>query len=220
MINSYFSFKNIRSNDLFGDDLLILEKHIDFPTLKDYSTDIPFGNSSIDYSFINGPCYNNRNVTIKIFLDASSKIKLKERYSKLQNWLSGLGSKLVFSDIQGFYYYAKLTSITSDEEYYKSSVITMAFSCKPYKLAVNDGYYSETIKEDKIISLMNLTMPTVPTIEVDRSINIKFNNKSYSLTSGVNEIYDITFKEGVNNIEFIPGNNPTNVKITYQRGEL
>lgn len=223
-MKSWISFKNKSSKELFNDDVLITDINIGQPKLKTYTVDVPYANSVLDFSLVNGAVYENRIITIKIYLEGENKTDLRnKKYSMLNEWLtSNKLEKLFISTIENFYFLGKVTSITIDKEYFKSAEITITFEVEPYKYAIRDEIIEKTVYNGDAILLPNLNMPTSPVVTSSVPITLIFNDKNIQYPKGTYRNYDLTLSAGYNKVvvNLAAGLTSANIKIEYKKGVL
>lgn len=216
---SWFEFKGL--NSMIDYDLVITKRIIGTPEIKHYVVDVPFSSNSIDYTFINGINYNNRPIDITINMEGYDREEMYELYSRLLEWLLTPGySKLILSDMDQYYFIAKVEGITSLEEILILGNLTISFTCRPFKY---DKY--ECIKEfylgagDEAI-LDNSYMPSCPSIEASNICIVEYKGKEITLLKGVNKNFDITFEKGLNKVKLKQADSNIKLKFTYKKGGL
>ena len=223
-MKSWISFKNKSSKELFNDDILITDINIEQPKLKTYTVDVPYANGVLDFSLTNGAVYENRTITIKIYLEGENKTDLRNiQYSKLSMWLtSNKLEKLFVSTIENYYFLGKVMSITIDKEYFKSAEITITFEVEPYKYAIRNEIIEKTVYNGDTILLPNLNMPTSPVVTSSVPITLIFNDKNIQYPKGTYKNYDLTLSAGYNKVvvNLAAGLTSANIKIEYKKGVL
>ncbi|MEG1495277.1 MAG: hypothetical protein RR406_03155 [Bacilli bacterium] len=215
---SWIDFNNINSDEVFNNILIITKRIIGTPTPKSYAVEVPFSSKVIDYSYINGPIFNNRTIEIGINIEGYDRVGLYNLYGRVLSWLMRPNySKLVLSDIEG-YYMAKLKNISSLEEISFLGNLTIVFECYPWRYE-EDIEYLKILNRNDSIYLNGSFMPYTPTIEASGVCNIEYEGKTYSLKKGVNREFDIVFKEGMNEIKLLT-DGAIEFNISYKLGGL
>lgn len=136
--------------------------------------------------------------------------------------------------IHGFYYEGRciLNKLETDKNVGK---ITIDVTTDAYKYCINssdgnwlwDPFNFETDRIQELsnikvngeleLELYNLKMKVIPTITVSNKMNVVFNNETYLLDKGENEILDIELLEGKNILKFV---GQGIISIEYRGGSL
>lgn len=136
--------------------------------------------------------------------------------------------------IHGFYYFGRcnLNKLETDKNVGK---VTIDVTADAYKYCVNStteawiwdsfNFEKDIIQElsnievnnNLELELYNLKMKVSPLITASNNMTVEFNNESYELSEGENEILDIEFSEGINKLKII-GNGT--ISIDYRGGSL
>lgn len=217
MLRSYFEFNN--RNSLEFEELIVTKKTIGTPEVKTATVDVPYSSKVIDYSFINGVNFGRRPVEIEISFSDKTKEDMYRLYSEICRWLCRpYYSKLKIYGVEG-YFNAKVSGISSLEEIFILGKLIVSFECDPWLYENEEMVIYTVLNKDGVVSIENLYMPTAPVFISSNVCNIKFEGKSYQLRKGENQNFDITFKEGFNEIRLI-SEGPINLEIKFQRGGL
>ena len=221
MIITSCNFNGKNSYDDF--DLIMESKVILSPSKKKIKGEVPFANSSYDFSTIgsNGEItYNDRNITVVFILPTISKTRLHILYSKVLEWLQDVPqSKLIFGDIKDYYFLAEVEEKSSFEEIAICGKLTVTFVAEPFKIGVNlegntlwDTFnFNTDVMQDtsydivgsKTINIINVGRLITPTINSTSIMSITLNSKTYSLAIGDNTIYGFKLLSGDNNIVIV-----------------
>lgn len=197
-------------------DLLMTNKTIEEPEPITNYVEVPYMDGALDLTDCFGTVrYSNRNITIDfdLFQQPIEWFKLKTR---IGNYLHGLKKKIIFDIDPEFYYLGRcrISSFTNDGVI---AHITIECNCDPYKYKLQKTIKNYDVKigsSSKKIAVYNLKRCVVPKIIVDRDTNIKFNNKTFFLSKGDNQILDIQLAEGENIFEIL-----STAKITFEYQE-
>lgn len=230
-----FKFNLQHNNDI---GLIMDSKSIQSPSKKKIKEDVPFMNSSYDFSTVgsNGEItYTDRIITVVLGLPTRNKTQLHILYSKALQWLVDVGqSQLIFDDILDYYFLAEVEGISTFEEIIKFGKLTVTFTCEPFKMGVSlegseqlwDTFNFETdILQDssfdvvgtKIINITNAGRLVCPTINANANMNLIFDSKTYSLMVGDNKFYNLKLQNGANSI-VINGNG--HIKFLFRKVSL
>lgn len=217
MLRSYFEFNN--KNSLEFEELIVTKKTIGTPEIKKSTVDVPYSSKIIDYSFINGVNFGRRPVEIEIAFNDKTKEDMHRLHSEICMWLCRpYYSKLKIYGVEG-YFNAKVSSISSLEEIVILGKLVVAFECDPWIYENEEMVISIVLNKDGAVNIENLYMPTAPIFISSNVCNIQFEGKTYQFVKGGNKNFDITFKEGSNEIKLI-SEGPINLEIRFQRGGL
>lgn len=215
---SWIEFNNINSDEIFGDKLVITKRVIGTPTPKSYTVEVPFSSNMIDYSFINGPIFNNRPIELSINIEGYDRSDMYKLYQRVIQWLlTPKYSKLKLSDVDG-YFMAKLGSISKLEEVSYTGNIDINFTCNPW-LYYEDIEIRNIFNKNDFLFLEGSFMPSTPTLITSNVCNIEFEGKIYTLLKGENKNFDIVFKDGLNELKLVT-DGPIELTINYKRGGL
>ena len=174
------------------------------PEPKTYTVDIPGGNGQIDLteSVFGDVVYNNRNQTFKFYV---IKVENFEHLkTSVSNFLHGKEFDYKMTMDPLYTYHGRFTISGYEHEMYelgRVGIINVNISARPYK------YKDPIIKSFNAISGVQLSFESgrknvCPTIEVDNTCTVIFDNRQYELQPGTWKINDIMFKKGFNTIYF------------------
>lgn len=181
------------------------------PSVKDNYVDIAGGNSSIDLTeAVGGVVFEDGKISFKFTL---FNVESKE---KMKNDLHGKRFK-IFLEREPEFFFEGRVSVTSETQSGNIYELCMDAKVKPYKIENQITIHDEEVKAVKEIIIFNERMPTMPVITVRGNINVTFENISFSLKTGIYEIPEITFHEGINRLK-VSGNG--NIRLEYRKGQL
>lgn len=165
------------------------------------------------------PLYDNRKITINLRTLSDYSTQLEE-YSEIKNNIHNQTITLKIEDDENFYYVGR--AFVGDLSHNKKAGnFQVVCDCQPYKLkneiTTVTKSYSTSYSE---ITLNNLKMPVVPTINATVDSTIKIGDNTYSITSGETTIPDLLLLEGEKTIQIKGNNSSGSVVITYQEGSL
>lgn len=181
------------------------------PSVKENYVDIAGGNSSIDLTeAVGGVVFEDGKISFKFTLFG---VEHKER---MKNDLHGKRLKIVLEREPDFYYEGRL-SFTSESQTGNLYELCMDARVSPYKMESQVTIHEEEVKTAKEIIIFNERMPAMPTITARGNITIGFEGISISLKTGIYEIPEITFHDGINRLK-VSGNG--SIRLEYRKGRL
>ena len=229
---------------LFGDKHsytdwgLVLQERpvISTPSVKTNYISIPGGNGSIDLTEIlsDDVKYDNREITCKFHV-LNDRNNWSDIYTMLQEHLHGQAMQIVL-DEDNLYYYKGRVSVDEWMSSKTTSTITVKAIVEPYKyerfsslefekwaenMIVNENarnYRDISILNTRTFEIVGTRMHVIPTFEVTgTSMQVYFNNNSFTLPVGKSRVMNIVIKEGINVLEF---KGEGTVSIDYRGGRL
>lgn len=181
------------------------------PSVKENYVDIAGGNSSIDLTeAVGSVVFEDGRISFKFTL---LRVEDKER---MKNDLHGKKLKIVLEREPDFYYEGRL-SFTSESQVGNLYELCMDARVSPYKMENQVTIHEEEVKAAKEIIIFNERMPAMPTITARGNITISFEGISISLKTGIYEIPEITFRDGINRLK-VSGNG--SIRLEYRKGRL
>lgn len=181
------------------------------PSVKENYVDIAGGNSSIDLTeAVGGVVFEDGKISFKFtLLDAESKERMK-------NDLHGKRLKVTLEREPEFFYEGRV-SVTGDTQAGNLYELCLEARVSPYKMENQMTVHAEEVKAVKEIILPNERMPAMPMITVRGNVSVTFEDSRFALKTGVYEIPEITFHEGLNRLK-VSGNGE--IRLEYRRGRL
>lgn len=216
----WLEINGVSSEDLLGDKVVFTKRGVKAPQVKNNIVEVPYSNITVDYSFLNGVCYSNREFFIGVNIEGRDYSEVLENYSILCQWIAGKGTnKIRMSDYWGVYFIGRVEEIGELDNKGVCGNFDFKLSCEPW--IYND---KETIIERKIVhgeslELIGSYMPEVPEITSSKTCNISFNGKTIKIYAGTNKYYDLTLKNGINIITLL-GSVDVEFKIRYRTGGI
>lgn len=211
-------FNNKHSFTDFG--LILEKKSIQPPSKKKIKVEVPFMNSSYDFSTVatgGEQVYTHREVTVIFGLPTKSKQQLQVLYSKILSWLEDVPqSQLIFDDMADLYFLAEVENAPSFEEMLMFGKLTVTFICEPFKFGVNlegvenikwDSFNFETdymtptqftVAGTQAISLYNSGRVVTPTINCSAAMTAKIGTYTANLVAGDNKDWRFRLQPGEN----------------------
>ena len=181
------------------------------PAIKENYVDIAGGNSSIDLTeAVGGVVFEDGRISFKFTLFSA------ESKEKLRNDLHGKKMKIVLEREPEFYYEGRV-SVTSETQIGRMYEVCIDARVKPYKMEEQVTVCDERVNGTKDIVLFNDRMPAMPLIIVKGDVNISYDGISFLLKTGVYEIPEITFRDGINRLK-VSGSG--NIRLEYRKGRL
>lgn len=181
------------------------------PSIKENYVDIAGGDSSIDLTeAVGGVVFEDGKISFKFTLfDAESRDRMK-------NDLHGRRMKIMLEREPDFYYEGRL-SFTSEAVVGTLYELNLDARVKPYKMEKQTTIHEEAVGKAKDIIIFNERMPVMPTITVRGNIKVSYEGSSYELKTGIYEIPEITFKDGLNRLS-VSGDG--SIRLEYRKGRL
>ena len=181
------------------------------PSVKENYVDIAGGDSSIDLTeAVGGVVFEDGKISFKFTLfDAENKEKMK-------NDLHGKKLKIVLEREPEFYYEGRI-SVTSENQTGNIYELCMEARVRPYKMENQVTVRDEEVKTSKEIILFNERMPVMPVITIRGNVNISYDDTNFALKTGIYEIPEVTFREGINRLK-VSGNG--SIRLEYRKGRL
>ena len=202
------AFGDKRSKDDYG--AVMNYARITPPSVKENYVDIAGGNSSIDLTeAVGGVVFEDGEIDFKFTLFDPDKKK------QIKNDLHGNRMKIVLDREPEFYYEGRV-SVTSEKQTGNIYELCMKAKVKPYKMK-KLLVHEEEINGAKEIILFSKRMPVMPVITVKGSIAVSYEGIRFSLETGVYEIPEITFQNGMNRLK-VSGRGT--IRLEYREGEL
>ncbi|MCB2311602.1 phage tail family protein [Clostridium tagluense] len=229
------TFNGKHSYNDFG--IYLESKSLQAPSKKKIKVDVPFMNSTYDFSTIGSGgeiVYNQRDIVVKFGISSRNKETLYSVYSDVLQWLLDIGkSQLIFDDINDYYFLAEVESITSFEEVLRFGKFEAKFIAEPFKISIDyvgdDIWDTFNFLEDitqynefdiigtKLIKLYNIGRAVAPIITVNSNMSIIIGGKSYNLQVGDNNIFGLKLQTGDN---WITINGNGHIKISFKKVRL
>lgn len=181
------------------------------PSVKENYVDIAGGNSSIDLTeAVGGVVFDDGKIEFKFTLFSEAD------KNSMKNDLHGKRLKIILEKESDYYYDGRL-SVAKEELSGSLYELYIEAKVKPYKLEEKTTLHKEAVNGVKELILFNTRMPAMPQITVTGSLQLKYEGNVYSLNSGVYEIPEITFYEGINRLN-VSGKG--SIKLEYRRGMI
>lgn len=183
-------------------NLILSEKEIGAPSVKEKKVDIEGADGSIDYTdFFGGPKYGD--VTHKFtFSTIVPRSDFLSQYSTVKNALHGKKLRIILDDDSGFYYVGRCyVSGFKDER--GVGKIEVDCDCEPYKYKAAKTVVTKAVNGTETITLTNVRKRAVPeiTITTETSLNIVFQTYNvWDLGNGSYTLPDLELAEGDNTV--------------------
>ena len=186
------AFGSRRSEEDYG--AIMNYARITPPAVKENYVDIAGGNSSIDLTeAVGGVAFEDGDIDFKFTLfNEDSKEGMK-------NDLHGKRMRIVLDREPEFYYDGRI-SVTSEKQTGNIYELCMKAKVKPYKIG-RLFVHEEEIKGEKEIILFSERMPVMPVITIRGSIAVSYEGIRFALETGIYEIPEITFRDGMNRLK-------------------
>lgn len=187
------------------------------PEPKTMSVEIKGADGEIDLSEVLTDDIKFKNRTIKLTFEVMDDKEYYSITSEMSKYLHGKKMTVRLSNDEDYYYTGR-ASINSWECVKRKGTIVVSVDADPYKYDVIERIFNVTLNnETKTIVLINGRKHICPILDVTGSVNLVWQDKTYTLSEGKQQVLRFVLKEGNNTVTF---NGTGKVKITYRRGEL
>lgn len=200
--------------------LIMSEKAIGNPEPRISKVDMADRDGAIDQSeALRGRVsYKNRALSFAFICTAKQSTWAALR-AEIAGFIHGKRIKIIDPDTQDHYYVGRCTL---DEPTYKGMAImflTVTVDADPYRLSNTETVVSKSVSSGSTVSLVNSTMPVVPTIKVSANMTIKFGTLSVAMAAGSTyKVPGITLEYGTNTIRVTAGSGT--ITFTYRQGAI
>ncbi|MBO5348996.1 MAG: mtfA protein [Clostridia bacterium] len=237
-MEQYITFYDLKGNlilNTFKDfHVLIQELTIPSAVVKEEIEEIPGTSDILDYTESNGDVHYERRVIPIELAGIKNRDEFLSIHSKFQNLLHGKNVKMIFSEEPNFYWIGRV-SVGDINPYGVLRSINLEVKVDPYKYEIIssaddwlwdpfsfvDGIINEC-KDLVVNGALDVTIQgrrkhVIPKIISDSEMTVTFNDVTYNLSAGINEVLDIEILEGQNLLTF-KGNGT--VSVDYRGGSL
>lgn len=201
-------------------DLIMSEKAIGMPKTRIVSVDMADRDGALDLSEVmrGRVSYGNRPLSFA-FICTARQSTWEALRSEIAGFIHGKRMQIEDPDTPGQYYIGRCTL---HEPSYKGEAImflTVTVDADPYRLDLTETTVSKSVSAGATVSLINNTMPVVPTITASANMTIAFGSFSTSLVSGSTyRIPEITLETGTNTIRITAGSGM--ITFVYRQGAI
>lgn len=238
-MEEYIIFYDLKGNlilNTFKDfHLLIQGLTIPSAVVKEEIEEIPGTSDILDYTeTLNGDINYERRVIPIELSGIKNRNEFLSIHSKFQNLLHGKNVKMILSEEPNFYWIGRV-SVGDVNPYDALRSINLEVKVDPYKYEISssaddwlwdpfsfvDGIINEckdlAVDGTLDVIIQGRRKHVIPKIVCDSEMTVTFNDITYNLSAGTNEVLDIEILEGENVLTFI-GNGT--VSIDYRGGSL
>lgn len=238
-MEEYILFYDLKGNlilNTYSDfNLLIQSIKIPSATIKEEIEEIPGSSEVLDYTEALTGDVNFQRRPISIELKGiKSRNEFLSIHSQFQNKLHGKKVKMILSEEPSFYWIGRV-NVLDVEPYEITRNINLEVLADPYKYEIQstaedwlwdpfsfiDGIINEckdlTVDGVLQVDFYGRRKHIIPKFICSDSMTVEFNNVTYNLEQGTNEVLDIEIVEGLNTLKFT-GNGT--VSIDYRGGSL
>lgn len=198
-------------------DLLMISKNIGEAEPRTNYVEIKGRDGSLDLTESLGEVkYNDRVLTFNFDLfNPSNYWEIKQ---KISNYLNGRKMKIILDQDPMYYYYGRcvVKNATNQKNLGQFEIVCV---CDPYKMKNDETFVSKSINTNDKFILTNQRKKVIPVIVSENNIVLKFNDKQFSIASGISyQSPDFTLSYGSNEVEVLSGSG--NVSFSYREGSL
>lgn len=238
-MEEYILFYDLKDNlilNTYSDfNLLIQSITIPSATVKEEIEEIPGSSDILDYTeALTGDVNFQRRIIPIELKGIKSKDEFLSIHSQFQNKLHGKKVKMILSEEPNFYWIGRV-NVLDVEPYEITRNINIELVADPYKYEIQsaaedwlwdpfsfiDGIINECkdleVNGELEVNLYGRRKHIIPIIVCSDNMTVEFNNVTYNLVAGSNEVLDIEIVEGKNTLKFT-GNGT--VSIDYRGGSL
>lgn len=180
----------------------IAERKISTPSQKRITETVPYMSGEYDFSNLDGEiALENRELSYSFEIAELSTTLMEQKKRKILSWLYSIVDMDIYDDyLSDYYFHGSLEKIDWSEDFGKG-VLNVTFSVYPYMFEIQETTvkFSVNDKFDALIEV-NSAHQIIPQISVSNEVNIKINEKSFSLSKGDYCYEDLKFKSGTNKI--------------------
>lgn len=180
-------------------NLILSEKEIGAPSVKEKKVDIEGADGSIDYTdFFGGPKYGD--VTHRFtFSTIVPRSDFLSQYSSVKNALHGQKLRIILDDDSGFFCVGRcyVSSFTGEKGV---GTITVDCDCEPYKYKLAETVVTKAVSGTEVITLTNSRKRAVPSITVSADMTIAFGGGIWTINAGAYTIPELELAEGENHV--------------------
>lgn len=162
--------------------------------------------------------YKNRALSFS-FICTDPQSTWADLRSEIAGFIHGKRLMIVDPDTPNHYYVGRCT--LHDPTYKGEALmfLEVTVDADPYRLSNTETTVSKSVSSGSTVSLINSTMPVVPTITVSANMTITFGSFSTALASGSTyEIPEITLESGENTIRITAGSGT--ITFAYRQGAI
>lgn len=200
--------------------LIMSGKNIGYPKPRIVKVEMTDRDGDLDMSEVlrGRVSYENRPLSFAFICTAPQNTWMNLR-DEISGFIHGKRLMLVDPDTPNHYYIGRCTL---HEPTYKGEAIMfleVTVDADPYRLSNTETTVSKSVSAGSTVSLINSTMPVVPTIMVSASMTILFGSFSIALAKdSIYRIPEITLGVGANTISITAGSGT--ITITYRQGAI
>lgn len=201
-------------------DLIMSEKNIGYPKPRIVKVEMVDRDGDLDMSEVTRGrvSYENRALSFT-FTCTAPQTTWADLRDEISGFVHGKRLMIVDPDTPNHYYIGRCTV---HEPTYKGEAIMfleVSVDADPYRLSNTETTVSKSVSAGSTVSLINTTMPVVPTITVSANMTIAFGSFSLALAKGsIYRIPEITLGNGTNTIRITAGSGT--ITFTYRQGAI
>lgn len=204
----YHSYRDLK--------LLMTEKEIGAPEVKQYTLDIEGADGQLDYTdYFGEPKYQNVQHQFT-FESIQPRNDFLTQFSTVKNAIHGKKGRIILDDDPSFFYVGRcfVSKFTNEK---CIGHITVECDCEPYKYKMEKTVVSKAIAGTETVTLTNGRKRAVPTITTTAVMTISFGGGSWTTNAGTFTIPELELVEGDN---FVTVTGTGEITFTWQEGML
>lgn len=198
-------------------NIILTKSEIAFPEPKTSIVNIKGADGVLDLSEVLSGDIKYSNRSIKLTFELLNDTEYTELITKIGAYIHGKTLTFQFTN-DDLYFYSGRASINTWECVKRKGKIVISIDCEPYKCRVNETIVNVNLSnEEKTIILTNERQRVFPTLYIQGTVTMTWNDLIYELSDGVYKMSNFYLIEG-DNIINLNGNG--SVKFTYRMGAL
>lgn len=198
-------------------NIVLTKAEIPLPKVKSSTVDIMGADGILDLSEVLTGDVKFDVRQAKLTFEVMDDSKFTEIITEIGNYLHGKNVTFTLNNDEEFYYSGRAT-INNWECSRRKGKIVITVDCEPYKMEINETVIILPLTSTPThYILQNLRKVVCPVIDVSDNATVVFDDYTYNLDSGEQQIVNIQLVEGEN--RFVLSGDGT-VKFTYRRGAL
>ena len=198
-------------------NIVLTKTEIPPPKPKTMSIDIMGADGVIDLSEVLTDDVKYASREVKLTFEVMNDSQYYSITSEIAKYLHGKNITFRLSDDENYYYTGRAI-INSWECVKRKGTIVIKVITDTYKHEVTEKVINVTINnETKNLVIINGRKHVCPILDVTGSVNLIWNNETYTLSEGKQQILNFVLNEDKNLVSY---SGTGTVKITYRKGEL
>lgn len=209
-------FNNGEKSAYYDWNIVLTKTEIPLPKEKRHTVDIIGADGVLDLSEVLSGELKFQNRTVKLTFEVMDDTMFEVTLAEISNYIHGKKLTFVITN-DSEYYYSGFATINSWECNKRKGKVVITIDAEPYKYAVDETVVIADVNGTKRLILMNDRKRVCPTITATGNITLTFNDNTFTVPTGTNQLVEIFLSEGENKV-VLSGNGK--IKFVYRRGLL